>query len=146
MVWEESKNSRKKMGFSLGRERHKNFDPKELVIPRGFAPGKRDKNHFKELKEPSRSRAQESTKENRNSSKTRHKSYEIEMNSKPRRAQGGLGLLSHTISVQSLQESIPKFLSLERKEGGEREEQPRQEKGRAAGFKCLAQGRQERGE
>jgi len=48
------------------------------------------------------------------------------MNSKPRRAQGGLGLLSHTISVQSLQESIPKILSLERKEGGreEREEAP----------------------
>ena len=50
--------------FSLERERHKNFDSKELVIPRGFAPGKRDKNHFKELKEPSRSRAQESMKEN----------------------------------------------------------------------------------
>ena len=32
----------KKMWFSLGRERHKNFDPKELVIPRGFALGKRD--------------------------------------------------------------------------------------------------------
>ena len=43
------------------------------------------------------------------------------MNSKPRRAQGGLGLLSHTISVQSLQESIPKILSLERKKGENRE-------------------------
>jgi len=43
------------------------------------------------------------------------------MNSKPWRAQGGLGLLSHTISVQSLQESIPKILSLERKEGGRTE-------------------------
>ena len=43
------------------------------------------------------------------------------MNSKPRRAQGGLGLLSHIISAQSLQESIPKILSLERKEGGGRE-------------------------
>ena len=53
--------------------------------------------------------------------KTKHKTYEIELNSKPRRAQGGLGLLSHTISVQSLQESIPKILSLERKEGGGRE-------------------------
>ena len=29
-----------------------------------------------------------------------------------------MGLLSHTISVQSLQKSIPKILSLERKEGG----------------------------
>ena len=42
MVWEESKKSRTKTGFSLERERHKNFDPKELVIPRGFALGKRD--------------------------------------------------------------------------------------------------------
>jgi len=50
--------------------------------------------------------------------KSKHKSYEIEINSKRRRAQGGLDLLSHTISVQSLQESIPKILSLERKEGG----------------------------
>ena len=41
----------------------------------------------------------ESTKENRISIKTRHKSYEIYLNSKPQRAQGGLGLLSHTISV-----------------------------------------------
>ena len=42
MVWEESKNSRTKMGFYLERERHKNFDPKELVLPGGFALGKRD--------------------------------------------------------------------------------------------------------
>ena len=54
------------------------------------------------------------------------------MISKPRRAQGGLGLLSHTISVQSLQESITKILSLERKEGGTEREAP--EKGeRGAG-------------
>ena len=65
-----------------------------------------------------------------NSSKTKHKSYEIEMNSKPRRAQGGLGLLSHTISVQSLQESIPKILSLERKEGENREGERRAPGGR----------------
>ena len=32
-----------------------------------------------------------------------------------------MGLLSHTISVQILQESIPKILSLERKEGENRE-------------------------
>ena len=31
-----------------------------------------------------------------------------------------MGLLSHTISVQSLEESIPKNLSLERKAGGGR--------------------------
>ena len=40
------------------------------------------------------------------------------MNSKPWRAQGGLGLLSHTISVQKSQESIP--LILERRDGAER--------------------------
>ena len=38
------------------------------------------------------------------------------MNSKPRRAQGGLGLLSHTISVQRSQESIPQIPREERKE------------------------------
>jgi len=43
------------------------------------------------------------------------------MNSKPRRAQGGLGLLSHTISVQRLQESIPLILVLGRR-GRNREE------------------------
>jgi len=37
------------------------------------------------------------------------------MNSKPRRAQGGLGLLSHTISVQRPQESIPLILVLGRR-------------------------------
>jgi len=52
------------------------------------------------------------------------KRQEIEFNSKAQRAQGGLGLLSHTISVQSLQESIPKILSLERKEGGRTERAP----------------------
>ena len=57
MVWEESKKNRARMGFSLERENFKNFDPKKLVIPRGFALGNRDKNHFKELKEPSQSRA-----------------------------------------------------------------------------------------
>ena len=49
------------------------------------------------------------------------KRQEIEFNSKAQREQGGLGLLSHTISVQSLLESIPKILSLERKEGENRE-------------------------
>ena len=46
---------------------------------------------------------------------------EIDTRSKAPRAQGGKGLLSHTISVQSLQESIPKNLSLERR----REEEER---------------------
>ena len=37
------------------------------------------------------------------------------MNPKPQRAQGGLGLLSRSISVQKSQQSIPKVLILERR-------------------------------
>ena len=68
-------------------------------------------------------RAHESTKENRNSIKTRHKMNKNEMNSKPRRAQGGKGLLSRSISVQNPQESILQNLPLvkrrEKQRGGE---------------------------
>ena len=39
-----------------------------------------------------------------------------EMNSKPRRAQGGKGLLSRSISVQKPQESMPLILREEREE------------------------------
>ena len=39
-----------------------------------------------------------------------------EMNSKPRRAQGGMGLLSRTISVQNPQVSIPLIPREEREE------------------------------
>ena len=60
----------------------------------------------------SSSRGQESTKENRNSTKTR---YENKRNSKAPRAQGGKGLLSHTISVQSLNNPWLKSLVLERR-------------------------------
>ena len=79
-----------------------------------------------------------------NSSKSKNKSYEIEMNSKPRREQGGLGLLSHTISVQSLQESIPKVLILERR-GRNRERRERAPGEEAAAVLCLAPGREEKG-
>ena len=41
---------------------------------------------------------------------------EIEVNSKPRRAQGGKGLLSRSISVQKPQESIPLIPREEREE------------------------------
>jgi len=41
---------------------------------------------------------------------------EIESKSKPRRAQGGKGLLSHQISVQKSQQSIPLFPREEREE------------------------------
>jgi len=71
------------------------------------------------------------------------------MNSKPRRAQGGLGILSHTISVQSLQESIPKILSLERKKGGreEREEAPGGDDRWFTGMRLAPEaGKEERGE
>ena len=53
---------------------------------------------------------------------------EIEVNSKPQRAQGGKGLLSHTISVQSIQESMP--LILEKR--GEDKNTREKEKERAA--------------
>ena len=49
---------------------------------------------------------------------------EIDTNLKAQRAQGGLGLLSHTISVQGLQKPIPKVLSQERR----REEKNREER------------------
>ena len=42
---------------------------------------------------------------------------ERDMNSKPRRAQGGKGLLSRSISVQNPQESIPLIPREEREEG-----------------------------
>ena len=44
-----------------------------------------------------------------------------EMNSKPRRAQGGMGLLSRTISVQNPQVSIP-LIHREEREEVEKEE------------------------
>ena len=68
-------------------------------------------------------RAYESTKENRNSIKTRHKMNKNEMNSKPRRAQGGMGLLSRTISVQNPQVSIPLIPREEREEVEKKEEE-----------------------
>ena len=47
-----------------------------------------------------------------------------EMNSKPRRAQGGMGLLSRSIHVQSLHKSMAKILTPREEKGGreEREE------------------------
>ena len=57
---------------------------------------------------------------------------ELESKSNARRAQGGLGLLSHTISVQKSQESILKILNLERKEGG-RERAPQEVDGELTG-------------
>ena len=46
----------------------------------------------------------------------RHKMSKNEMNSKPRRSQGGKGLLSRSISVQNSQESIPLIPREEREE------------------------------
>ena len=55
---------------------------------------------------------------------------ELESKTNARRAQGGLGLLSHTISVHSLQKSIPLIPREEREEeeratgrGGRRQEE-----------------------
>ena len=53
-----------------------------------------------------------------------------EMNSKPRRAQGGKGLLSRSISVQNPQESIPLIPREEREEEKRGEERGGRQKGR----------------
>jgi len=47
----------------------------------------------------------------------RQETYEIDSNSKPRRAQGGKGLLSHSISIQSLKNPWLKH-SIPREEKG----------------------------
>ena len=44
-----------------------------------------------------------------------------EMNSKPRRAQGGKGLLSRSIHVQSLHKSMAKILTPREEKGGREE-------------------------
>ena len=48
---------------------------------------------------------------------------EIKVSSKPRRAQGGMGLLSRTISVQNPQVSIPLIPREEREEVEKKEEE-----------------------
>ena len=71
-----------------------------------------------------------------------------EMNSKPRRAQGGMGLLSRTISVPNPQVSMAKNPSpREERERTERERRRwRQEKGEAVLFWLAGAQREERGE
>jgi hypothetical protein len=49
------------------------------------------------------------------------KQHETEFDSKARRAQGGKGLLSHTNSLQKLQESISQISPYRRKRGGQGE-------------------------
>ena len=70
------------------------------------------------------------------------------MNSKPQRAQGGLGLLSRQISVQKSKQSIPLVLILERKEKSrEKESHMREEGARTGGVGVpLVPGPGERGE
>ena len=92
------------------------------------------------------SRTQESKKGKLKFIQMRHKMNAIDTRSKAPRAQGGRGLLSHTISVQESQKSISKILPLEKR----REEQ--EEKRRAPGdgrwrAVCLwlAQGGERRG-
>ena len=55
------------------------------------------------------SRTQESTKEKQIQLMERQKTHEIDSNSKPRRAQEGKGLLSRSIHVQSLHQSMAKI-------------------------------------
>ena len=66
-----------------------------------------------------------------------------EMNSKPRRAQGGKGLLSRSISVQNPQESIPLIPREEREEEKRGEGGGGRQEGVAAC--CPAQKKRERG-
>ena len=61
----------------------------------------------------------------------------IDTRSKAPRAQGGKGLLSHTISVQESQKSISKILILEKKRKNREEERGRREK---QGGSVLARG------
>ena len=58
---------------------------------------------------------------NQNPSQGEHETYEIEMKSKPRRALGGKGLLSHENSVQGLHKSMAKILTPREEKGGGRE-------------------------
>ena len=64
------------------------------------------------------------TNENKKSSQAKHKRYEIETKSNPRRAQGGKGLLSHQSQYKILTNTWLKSLVLERRgrrkgQGGE---------------------------
>ena len=59
----------------------------------------------------------------KNPSQGKHETYEIETKSKPRRALGGKGLLSHSISVQGLKKSILLILPLEKKRKNREEEE-----------------------
>ena len=116
IVWEESRNSRARTGFSLERQELRfewTHDSRKISTRL---------DGLESLQRVTRSSENHSSSRTK-SSKTRHKSYEIELNSKPRRAQGGLGLLSWSISVQKSQQSIPKVLILERR-GRNRERTP----------------------
>ena len=67
---------------------------------------------------------QEQPRENQNLAHERQKTYEIESNSKPRRAQGGKGLLSHSISIQSIKNPWFKSCPREEREEEQRKEEP----------------------
>ena len=69
---------------------------------------------------------------------------ELESKTNAWRAQGGLGLLSHTISVQKSQQSIPKVLILERR-GRNREKKRRRAPGERAAC-CPFKRREREGE
>ena len=77
-----------------------------------------------------------------NSSQTKHKTYEIETKSKPQRAQGGKGLLSHSISVQSLKN--PWFKSYPREEREEEQEGREETHGEERGERLNWRKREER--
>ena len=123
MIWEESRNSRARTGFSQERENlgfERTRDPGDfssridgLESQHGVTKSPRTTHDHKHQEQP---------RENQNLAHGRQETYEIDSNSKPRRAQGGNGLLSHSISVQSLKN--PWFKSCPREE---REEEQRKE-------------------
>ena len=119
MVWEEFDEKPSKNGVFSKREKLKNDDPNELVISRGFALVKRGKNHVTKLGETTTiSCPQRVNHGNENPSQGAPKEHEPDFDFKAPRAQGGKGLLSHEISLQTLHKSMP--LILEKR--GEEEE------------------------
>jgi len=83
-----------------------------LEAPQGVTKSSRNR---------SQSHAQRTKRENQNSSHKRHSKCKIDSNSKAPSAQGGEGLLSRSILVQSLKNPWMKFYPRERKREEQRE-------------------------
>ena len=75
----------------------------------------------------------------KNPSQGEHETYEIELKSKPRRALGGKGLLSYSISIQNLKN--PYLESYPREEKGRKRGRERGRMGEGRGVRAVS-GRQ----